>query len=765
MPTTCKVRFATISVLLLGLSATAQSLEERLSQARRSQASQLSEEQADSLLNARRGRNALPTAARKPRAGGLGQGTLDSLISGPGDSLFSGGGQSDSGFLRDSLPDSTRRAPAARAPLPKRYEQRIFRGADRSAFTGTSGAAGRNYVLGPGDGITVSLWGDKEKEYDLTLNAEGKIFLEGIGVVPLAGQNLDQAQAIVKQRLAKVYSGISRGTAHVDLSLGRAGPIRVFALGEVMVPGSYVFTGHTSVLSALYFARGPTDIGTVRNLTLTRSGVKSSLDLYDYLMKGESLKPGALQDGDILFAGRAEALVDIEGDVGRPARYELRKGEGVKELIAFAGGLNATAATQKLVLQRVFENGKIDFMDLPPPQEFLSGKAKVELRDGDKVMVRKSTEASREYLTISGPVKYPGTYESAGILSVRQLVEKAGGLREDAYLGRVHVVRFRPDGSSSLFAYSLDKTVTDSMGLEPRDNVILYSIKDMYQPDSLQISGAVFNPGKYEYRSGTTVKDLIMQAGGLLPHHDPGKIIVFRGDPRDRKTEQIALTEAEGMAKSRQDFVLTANDLVQVPVDPKWYVKEVVTLDGLFMHPGKYALLYPGEKIASVVRRAGGFKENGYVQGSRFFRTKDSVGRVGVDLAKAVSSPHSKANIPLVGGDSIYVPDRLNTVKVIGEVGFETSVLAREGATVQYYIEKAGGFTRRSEKDRVVVQYANGETSRDGYFNRSPDAGSVIYVPQGPEPKPTDWFAGINAILSTVGVALAVILSIQAIQQ
>jgi polysaccharide biosynthesis/export protein len=232
-----------------------------------------------------------------------------------------------------------------------------------------------------------------------------------------------------------------------------------------------------------------------------------------------------------------------------------------------------------------------------------------------------------------------------------------------------------------------------------------------------------------------------------------------------RTVEQIKVEVKPGLANSDEGFALSPNDLVHVPVDPSWYKTEVVTLEGLFLHPGKYGLLHPGEKLASVIERAGGFKENAYVAGGRFFRTKDSVGRVGVDIRKAVSQPRGKANIALVGGDSIYIPERLNTVKVVGEVGFETSVLFLEGATVQYYVEKAGGFTRRSEKGRVVVQYANGETSRDGYFNRKPDAGSVIYVPQGPEPKPIEWFTGINAILGTLGVAAAVILSIQAISK
>jgi polysaccharide export outer membrane protein len=330
-------------------------------------------------------------------------------------------------------------------------------------------------------------------------------------------------------------------------------------------------------------------------------------------------------------------------------------------------------------------------------------------------------------------------------------------------LERAHVVRFHPDGSSQLLAYSLDTAQIQSIRLEPKDNVLLYSLKDMYLPDTVEIFGAVFNPGKYEFRAGMTTRDLVMQAGGVLPHFEPGKILVFREDMNQRRVEQIKIEAGNG--QSYENLALKAGDILQVPVNPNWYKTEVVTLDGLFLHPGKYGLLQPGEKLASVIERAGGFKENAYIQGARFFRYKDSVGRVGVDISKAVRSPRSKVNISLVDGDSIYVPERLTTVKVMGEVGFETSVLFQEGATVKFYIEKAGGFTRRSEKDRVVVQYANGETSRDGYFNRKPDAGSMIFVPQGPEPEPIAWFQGINTLLGTLGVAAAVILSIQAIKK
>jgi polysaccharide export outer membrane protein len=779
MTVTYGIRIGSVAMLVAMLSqpGQGQSLEEKVAQARKMQQAQnsaaagaggelsptdsmLFEEASRARPDARSAQRRSSTAKRPDRT------NLDSLLSGPAmaDSLA----EMDTVYADSADSASAKSRPKRRKAakiIPKRYEQRIFQDLDRSAFSSASGSAGRDYILGPGDAVTVALWGDKEKEYSLILNQDGKIFMEGIGLVTLAGNNLDAGQQLLKQRLAKVYSGIVRGSTHVELSLGRAGPIRVFVLGEVKVPGGYVFSGHSSILSAMYFAKGPTDIGTVRNLQLTRSGNRFSLDLYKYLIRGESLSPQALQDNDILFAARAEALVEVKGDVGRPATYELKKGEGVKELLEFAGGLNPTASAQKLTLRRIFPGGKMDYVELATPQEYLTGKAKMELLDGDKVTVEKSTEPSRNFLTIAGPVKYPGTYDATGITTVNQLVDKAGGLREDAFLGRVHIVRFRPDGSSSLQAYSLDSTVLDSISLIPKDNVLLYSLKEMLLPDSVQITGAVFKPGKYVFRSGMTAMDLVMHAGGYLPHHENGRIIVFRSSGRERTVEQISLKVEDGLSKTDAGFTLHPNDLVQIPVDPRWYQKEVIVLDGLFQHPGKYALLYPGEKLSSVVERAGGFKEDAYIEGGRFYRAKDSVGRVGIDLGQALRKSRSKANIGMVGGDSIFIPARLNTVKVIGEVGFETSLLFQEGATVQYYIEKAGGYTRRSEKDRVVVQYANGETSRDGYFNRKPDAGSVIYVPQGPEPKPIEWFTGINALLGTVGVIAAVILSIQAISK
>ncbi len=647
---------------------------------------------------------------------------------------------------------------------PKRYSQQIFLRSPGPNFGTTISNTGRSHVLGPGDQITLSLWGDKEKEYQLTLNPAGKVFIEGIGLVSLNGNSVDIAENKLRKRLSRIYSGIKRGTAFVEISSTKAGPIKVFVLGEVQNPGGFVFASNTSIFSAMYQAKGPTDIGTVRNLKLTRGSKTFEIDLYAFLMEGTAMEPNTLQDGDVLFAKRAEILVDVQGDVGRPAMYELKKAESVKELLKFAGGLNPTAAIHRIMCRRVFENGRQDVIDLETPSKYLNDGSIFKFMDGDSVWVDKSTEWSKSTITISGAVKYPGVYQLKQLKNVADLVKQAGGLSEDGYLGRVHVLRILPDGSSKLFSYSLENTDLKEIDIEGRDVVIIYSKREMHLPDSVEIAGAVFKPGIYPYSEGMTVKGLILRAGGFLPEYEVGRAICFRSQPRERKVESVTVEMANGLKSDSKDFPLQARDFILVPTDPNWYKKEVVTLAGEFKYPGKYSLLHPEEKLISVIKRSGGLKEHAYVPGFRFYREQNNVGRVGVDLNEALNNSDSRANIPMLGGDSIYIPERQLTVKVIGEVGFPTSVLFKKGQDINYYIGKAGGYTRLSDKKRVIIEYANGETTKRKWLMKEPDPGSVIFVPDKPEPVPVNWFQGLNTLLATMSAGAALILSIIAIQ-
>ncbi len=669
---------------------------------------------------------------------------LDSLLMGPRVLLDSSG--------QDSLnnPDS----------IPKRFSQRIFKRSPGHLFSAANSALGKSHILSPGDEVTISLWGDKEKVYSLQLNESGKIFLEGVGLINLNGLSLGAAESVIRKKLSKIYSGINRGTSFVELSSAKASPIRVFVLGEVMLPGGYTFSSNTSVLSALYSAKGPTDLGTVRNIKLTRGDSSYYLDLYEYLLKGNILSPHTLEDGDILFAARADVLAEISGDVGRPAVYELKKGEGIKELLEYAGRINPTSANQNITLKRYFDDGRPDIIDLKSPKFYSEGSENYLLEDGDSLWVDTSSEKSQNFIQVTGPVKYPGVYEAANAKNVEELIKSAGGLKEDAYLSRIHVLRFNPDGSSKLFSYAVDNNKIKDIALEGKDNVVLYSIRDMYEPDSVEIAGAVHAPGKYPFHAGMSAKDLVLKAGGFLRSREEGKAICFRGEGNTRKITNMEIKLQEGLKNTGEEFKLSSTDFILIPEDPNWYQQEYVTLAGQFKYPGKYALLFPEEQLAAVIKRAGGFKSDAYIPGFRFFRKKNEKGRIGINLEKALNAPNSLENISLKDGDSLHLPEREMSVKVIGEVGLPTSVLFKKGKGVKYYISRAGGYTRFSDKKHVVLEYANGEIAGDGDFYRDPDPGSVIYVPGKPEAPPVEWLKGIDAIVGTMAGAAALILSI-----
>lgn len=640
--------------------------------------------------------------------------------------------------------------------LLMRYTQMIFKKAPSSLFSAGTQGAGRSHTLGAGDQIKVSLWGDKEAQYSLKINPAGKVYIEGIGLVQVAGYSVEKAEEKLRNKLSTIYSGIQRGTTFVEISDVQAGPIKVFLLGEVNNPGGYTFQGNQSVFAALYYAKGPNAIGSVRKMKLTRGGQEYILDLYDYLLKGKSITPDRLLDGDVLFLERAHALVTISGAIGRPAIYELKKGEDLNDLISFAGGLNTEAMQKNLTISRIMENGRRDYL---PLENKLDGKTKIELRDGDEVFIPASSERSHDFFQIVGPVKYPGKYSIQGITSVKQAVEKAGGVQEEAYLGRIHIVRFMPDGTSEIFAYNLSSTTLESIQITPRDLILLYNQKDMVLSDSVEISGAVFTPKKFSYSKGMTVKDLILLAGGLKPYHKIGKAIVYRPIDRQMKVKEYVLEISPSLDNEQGEFILEARDLVFIPIDENWYTKELVVLEGEFKFPGKYSLLYPGEKLSSVIERTGGFKEKAYIPGFRFYRHKDKIGRMGIDLKKALKSPKDAVNIQLQNGDSLFIPETMNHVKVIGEVGFPNSVLYKKGKSETYYVKRAGGFTSLSDKKHIVVEYANGETA-GGDIYRDPDPGSTVFVPVKDKADKINWGNVINGTIGTLSAAAALILSL-----
>ena len=686
------------------------------------------------------------------------------------------------------FPDSALAVPALMAKLdsldslvhadsiPRRYERRIFRGEQSSLFSSTTSMVGGDYPLKGGDALSITIFGGVEKQMETTIGPDGYATIEMAGRVSLAGKTLEAATAAIKQALGRSISGLNSGSSQISVTLASLSPIKVFILGEVEVPGGYVFHGNTNVLLALYLARGPSPIGSVRRMQLVRDGKSSEVDLYEYLFRGNMADSGGvLHDGDVIVLPRAEALVEVQGDVGREAVYELKEGEGMRELLFYASGLNPTAAEQSVVVERLMEGGRRDYLTIDPARTYVdSASAPYPLQDGDVVHVPKTTLDSKNNVTVLGAVRYPATYQFTEGMTLETAVAVAGGPREDAYSGRVHVVRATPEGRLDLFS----KAFEQGMALEPSDTVVVYSSRDLAGSDSVTVSGAVAMPGSFPFYNGMTVKDLVLMGGGFLPSRQKGKLRLERR--RDDRTVEVKELDIEDDYEAN-DLALTIQpfDRLAVPVDPNWYAQEVVSLEGFFRQPGQYALAKSEERLKELLDRAGGFQPEAYLEGAHFFRktkayrplyadngidsigfyTVDSVFQIGLDLKLALEGD-KEHNIRLQQGDSIWLPRHQASVKVWGEVGAPSNVLWREGEDPEYYIARAGGLTRRSDAKHLYVVYANGEKATPGHMPRDLDPGSQVFVPTKNPPPETDWLrilASVASILSSfAAVALAI---------
>jgi len=673
--------------------------------------------------------------------------------------------------LRKTTPDGKRRIVLRKKRVPKnaavlrRYESDFFKTANPSIFSSTTSGVGGDYPIKPGDELVLTIWGAVEKETRLQVNNQGKVNVESIGLVSLNGVTLAAAEGILKTKLSKVYSGISSGKTFVNLRFELLSPVKVFLLGEVEKPGAYVFYGNTTVFQALYMSGGPNQNGSVRSVQIARADSILNVDLYDYLMHGKNVNKAILFDGDVVFLPRAKILAEVDGAVGRPAIYELKEGEGVAQLLSFAGSINPDAAEQSMVLTRIYPNGRKDYETISKPNDYINGKESLLLKNGDALLVFKSVEESMFNTTILGAVKYPGTYQLKDSMTTTNLIEVSGGLLEAGYPGRVHVLRTVPQGGYQLFSQNLDNE--ESIRIRPRDTLVVYNLKDMFKPDSVSIGGAVFKPGYYQYYDGMDAKDLVLLAGGYLAESKRNSLSIGRLD-KDRRT--VKSTEySVNQSYDRHDnekIKLQAWDHVEIPYDSIFYRPELVVLSGAFKRPGVYSLNHPDETMENLIKRAGGFLDEAYLDGAKFFRRsiietdttkKDSTfGLIGINISKVLKK-EVRNNISLMNGDSIHIPQRSISVKIWGYVGSTTNVLWKKGASVRWYLNQAGGVSIDGDEDRVMIRYANGSVALASSAERGPDPGSEIFVPYKKPPEPVVWTQVVTAF-GTVAQAISTLL-------
>lgn len=645
------------------------------------------------------------------------------------------------------------------------------------------GPVGADYLVGPGDEIIVSVWGAQELNTKVTVNREGYILLPDLGQFMVNGFTVKGLKEHLEKQLSRIYSGIrsdGRGRTSVDVSLGKLRSIQVFVLGDVTQPGGYTVSATSTVMNALYYAGGPTIKGSMRNVRVLRNNaVIGKVDLYAYIAAGEKGQDRQLQNGDVVFVPPVSRRVTLQGEVKRPAIYEMRDEEKLRDLLAVSGGLKSTAYLRRIQIERIIpfeqrsplsqEDRKVIDLDLRTPSAPGAG---VDLYDSDIVRVFRVGEILKNTVRLLGsPVYKPGTYEHREGMTVADLVEQAGGLQGDAYTGWAHLVRTRRDKTRELMSFNLATALRrdpkTNIMLEEMDEVQVFSVWDIRDDEFVSINGLVRHPGKYSLLQGMSVTDLIVKAGGMRESAYRMRAEVSRIDPAavsDGKTAElvyVSMSDSLTFDSEASRFKLMKNDIVFIREIPNWGLQENVWLTGEVKFPGMYSLTSKTDKLSQLIDRAGGLEPTAYLQAATFIRKKDNTGRMALDFQQALARKgrhNSKFDMVLAAGDSIHIPREPKTVKVAGAVGFPSSVLWEEGRDMGYYIEQAGGTLEDADKDKITLVMASGRVKRPRFLRSpEPDAGSNIVVPHKPEEKQRETLKNFAAIVSILSGAATTI--------
>jgi polysaccharide export outer membrane protein len=740
------------------------------------------------------------------------------------------------------------------------------------------------YVLGPGDEIKVQLFGKNNMELVLTVDREGAVSFPQIGPISVAGLDFAQAKALLAEQVNQKMIGVS-----ASITMGKLRTIRIFALGDVYRPGSYTVSGLATLSSALFASGGVKKNGSLRNIELKRNGRRiASIDLYDFLLRGDTSKDVRLLPGDVVFVPPIGNTVTIAGEVVRPAIYELRKESTVADVLKLAGGLMPKAYKDKALIERVAERGERKVVNL----SLLGDGAAVPVRNGDVIKVFSGTEFEKNQIMMIGNVKRPGKYAWEQGMHVTSLIHSIDDLLPETFLDYGVIERETADTREPMLIRFKLGELLDGKGrdggldlaLRPRDRIYVFKRADFREQPMVSIEGRVQKPGKYAYKRNMRLADAVLAAGGVMRDTDLGFVEVYRTEPlthdvklikvnlalalaadkvndiqlqdldrvvvhsiyesRERETvsilgevhkpgnyplglgmrvsdlilaggnvtEMAFLRQAEitrYMVENGQkrvsehfpvdltavmngdqaaDIVLQPYDVLNVRRVANWRQAEMVTVQGEVMHPGAYPI-EEGETLESLIKRVGGYTDKAYLRAAVFtresvraeqqrqvdelvrrmdselaarqtavtglrdaalqaqqqqaleagkrlldkMRSAQATGRLVVSLSREPKKSEDK-DIKLRGGDTLYIPKQPDEVMVVGEVYNTAAILFDEDYDSGDYLRQAG-VTRMADTSGIYLVRADGsvDVSSSGWFSSSISdiqPGDTIVVPQ-----------------------------------
>ena len=811
----------------------------------------------------------------------------------------------------------------ARPSTPKRFGTEIFENGTRDLqLIPMDLPAGPDYVVGPGDGLSIDLWGGVSQRLIRTVDRGGQITLPEAGPILVSGKTLASVQQDVQQVLRNQYRDVS-----VGVSLSRLRTIRIYEVGDVTNPGAYDISSLSTPLNALFVAGGPSPRGSMRILKHYRGNqLVQTVDVYDLLLRGVKADIERLENGDTVQVPPIGPEVTIEGMVRRPAIYELHDEKNLASVLELAGGLLPAAALNHIEIQRLVAHEKETMLSLDVPEnadqaEITKRLESFEIHDGDRIRIypiapynpdtiyleghvvrpgrysyhdgmritdlistykdmlpepaiqyaeiirlnppdfRPSVESfslasaladptkapilhpmdtvrifsrfdfeEAPAVAVMGDVRVPGTYPTAGQVHLADAIHLAGGLTPDAETTDAQVFRYLPDGKFRIFTVNLGQALAgdavENIVMEPRDRLLIHRNPDAVEQATVYIEGEVSKPGRYPLTTNMRVADLIRIGGGLKPSANTESADLTEYEWSSEKKlagqhEQITISAALA-GDSKANVPLSNGDVLTIPQLPGWNdLGASITLKGEVKNPGVYGIR-PGEKLSSVVERAGGFQPDAYTYGAIFQRTQvrdlemkeqetlltraksvesniqlmpentpaekqakqtaleqyhttieelsanPPIGRVSLGISANIARwRNTSADIEVRTGDTLIIPKRPSYILVTGQVFNPTAIAYRPGKSAAWYLGQAGGVTLLGDKKGAFVIRANGSViSSKGSlwsgnsFGAALQPGDSVVVPEKAIGGPRDWAVIFSAAQVASSVASTIFIAL-----
>jgi protein involved in polysaccharide export with SLBB domain len=658
-----------------------------------------------------------------------------------------------------------------------------------------------NYILGPGDELMMSLYGVQEFNDVSTVSEDGKINVPHVGLIQVAGLSIEAATQKIRTATGRIYASLRSGQSKLNVSLAKIRTIKVTIIGAKQ-PGNFSVSSLSTVFNALYLAGGPAKNGSYRNIELVRNNkLLSYVDIYKFMVNGDQSENIGLKDNDVIRIPVYKNRVTLEGEVKRPGIFELKPGETFTNLLEYASGFSDMAYTASVhIIQKTGKEYKVK--DLVPA-EFTSYAPKA----GDAITVSKILNRFENRVQVQGAVFRPNAYSFYDGMRVKDLINRADGVLEDAYLKRAIITRTNADLTTEIVNVDLKKIMAGDAAanilLQKEDLVKVFSLNDFKEKYSVTVNGEIQNPGTYEYHKNLSLNDLLLQAGGLMSSASKNVEIA-----RMLKAETINSTDSTkaqlfnieiDVADNEQTktFLLQPFDVINIRKLAVYEKPQMVTIRGAVPYAGRYVISGKNEKVFDMIKRAGGLTPEADEMGVKIKRPIQAaqlaaLSEVNLNLEKGDSAenkltkklkddikyaiipiewksitedPENYSNITVEAGDEIEVADRNENVKVTGNVLLTSEIPFVKGKGLRYYVDAVGGTDSKAWMQKAYVIYPNGKaavTNKFLFFKSYPKvtAGSQIVIPEKPATTKitTTEIASIASVLvGMAGVVIAII--------